>query len=174
MNPADQRGDDLAAVPESEVREQLQRILASPLFRNSARLQRFLQLAVERTLAGKLDELKEYALGRDAFDRGAEYDPRTDSIVRVEAQRLRGKLRDYYGSLGRTESVVITLNPGSYVPVFSRVAPLHETRAAEPPPGTCSIRLSRDTARYLRRREPSGVGGSRVATRRVMTTILCT
>jgi serine/threonine-protein kinase len=132
MNPADQPSDDLAAVPESEVREQLQRILASPLFRNSARLQRFLQLAVERTLAGKLDELKEYALGRDAFDRGAEYDPRTDSIVRVEAQRLRGKLRDYYGSLGRTESVVITLNPGSYVPVFSRAAPLPEARAAEP------------------------------------------
>ncbi len=75
----------------AEVQEQLNQILASPEFRGSARLQRFLRLAVERTLAGEADQMKEYNVGRDVFDRGAEYDPRIDSIVRVEAQRLRRK-----------------------------------------------------------------------------------
>ncbi len=46
---------------------------------------RFLRLAVERTLEGKADELKEYVIGLEVFDRGASYDPRVDPIVRVEA-----------------------------------------------------------------------------------------
>src|SRR6185369_9522900 len=78
----------------ADIEGQLKRILASPGFRNSARIRRFLQLAVERTLAGQDDQLKEYTVGRDVFDRGADYDPRADSIVRVEAQRLRRKLRE--------------------------------------------------------------------------------
>jgi len=103
----------LAEVPVVEVREELARILASRQFCNTIRMQRFLQVSVERTLAGKSDELKEYTLGREAFDRGDDYDPRTDSIVRVEAQRLRGKLRDYYAAAGRADPVIITVNPGA-------------------------------------------------------------
>ena len=83
------------------------------------RLQRFLRLAVEHKLAGETDPLKEYTVGRDAFDRGADYDPRVDSIVRVEAQRLRRKLREYY-STASAEPVVIRIPPGSYVPEFTR------------------------------------------------------
>src|SRR6266446_2093914 len=85
----------LATIPISaeEVQHQLSRILASPGFRRSARLQRFLRLAVDRTLAGETGQLKEYIVGRDVFDRGAKYDPRLDSIVRVEAQRLRSAQR---------------------------------------------------------------------------------
>src|SRR5258708_6152243 len=84
----------LATTPISvaEVQDQLSRILASPGFRRSARLQRFLRLAVDRTLAGETDQLKEYIVVRDVFDRGAHYDPRLDSIVLVDAHRLRTKL----------------------------------------------------------------------------------
>ncbi len=106
----------------AEVEAQLGRILASVVFRGSARLQRFLQVAVERTLAGEGDRLKEYAVGRDVFDRGADYDPRVDSIVRVEAQRLRRKLREYYQDDGRMDPVVISLPPGGYAPAFARPA----------------------------------------------------
>src|SRR5580693_6565210 len=95
------------AIPISEIQDQLERILGSTGFRSSLRLQRFLRLAVERTLAGETDQLKEYAVGRDAFDRGADYDPRSDSIVRVEAQRLRRKLREYYRSTGALDPLVI-------------------------------------------------------------------
>ena len=60
---------------------------------------------VERTLAGEGDQIKEYMLGRDVFDRDHTYDPRVDSIVRVEARRLRVKLRQYYQELGAADPV---------------------------------------------------------------------
>ncbi len=77
---------------------------------------RFLRLAVERTLEGKADELKEYLVGVEVFDRKPSYDPRVDPIVRVEARRLRSKLKAYYESDGRADAVVIELVKGSYAP----------------------------------------------------------
>ena len=108
-------------IPTAEIHDQLERILMSKGFRSSVRLQRFLRQAVERTLAGETDQLKEYAVGREVFDRGAEYDPRVDSIVRVEARRLRSKLREYYRTGGAADPVVIEFPHGSYVPKFARV-----------------------------------------------------
>jgi hypothetical protein len=107
-----------ATVPEAEVRRQLQRIVASDVFRRSARMERFLSLAVDRALTGQPEKLKEYALGRDVFNRDEDYDPRTDSIVRVEAQRLRRKVREYYASYGRDDLVIVEFRSGSYVPLF--------------------------------------------------------
>jgi hypothetical protein len=77
-----------------------------------------LTIVVERSFLGHPEDLKEYALGRDVFHRGEDYDPRADSIVRVEAQRLRRKLREYYESQGREDRVIIDLPAGSYVPSF--------------------------------------------------------
>jgi hypothetical protein len=113
-------------VPEAEVRRQLQRIIASDIFRRSARMEQFLSLAVERALIGQPEKLKEYALGRDVFNRDEDYDPRTDSIVRVEAQRLRRKVREYYESCGRDDLVIVEFHSGSYVPLF-RYRELDET-----------------------------------------------
>jgi hypothetical protein len=112
------RADVGKAVPEAEVLQQVQRIIQSDGFRRSARMERFLTLAVERALTGHPEELKEYALGRDVFNRGKDYDPREDSIVRVEAQRLRRKLREYYDSCGRDDLVIVEFHAGSYVPAF--------------------------------------------------------
>jgi len=111
-----------AAISAAEVQEQVNHILVSPEFRRSTRLQRFLRLAVDRSLAGEIDQLKEYIVGREVFDRGADYDPSVDSIVRVEAQRLRRKLREYYHTHGRKDPILITFQLGSYVPAFARVA----------------------------------------------------
>jgi TolB-like protein len=115
----------------TEVQNQLGRILASALFANADRISRFLRYVVERTLAGEADGLKEYAIGVDVFDRNDQYDPRVDSIVRVEAARLRSKVEEYYSRVGVDDPVVIRLRRGSYVPVFERrsVAP------AGPPAG---------------------------------------
>ncbi len=122
-----------ASIPAAEVQDQLNHILASSEFRRSTRLQRFLRLAVDRSLAGETDQIKEYIVGREVFDRGADYDPAVDSIVRVEAQRLRRKLREYYQADGRKDPILITFPPGSYVPVFSRAAqPEPSGIAAEP------------------------------------------
>src|SRR5437868_3826458 len=91
--------------PEAQIRAQLGRILSSAGFVNSERLCRFLKLAVDRALAAQTEQLKEYALGRDVFDRSASYDPRVDSIVRVEARRLRTKLKQYYQDTGKNDRV---------------------------------------------------------------------
>ena len=52
------------------------------------------------------------------FDRKGDYDPRTDPIVRVEARRLRSKLKSYYTLSGRLDCVLIELPKGAYVPSF--------------------------------------------------------
>ena len=109
-----------------EVREQLERMLASTTFAASPRLRTFLHYVVDRALAGEGGQLKEYAIGADVFERGAEYDPRIDSIVRVEAGRLRAKLDEYYDGEGAADRVIVRIPRGSYVPQF-------ETREVEAP-----------------------------------------
>src|SRR5262249_24818114 len=77
---------------------------------------RFLRMTVERALEGKAAELKEYLIGVEVFDRGAKYDPRVDPIVRVEARRLRSKLKAYYAGDGSDDPIAIEFVSGSYVP----------------------------------------------------------
>jgi serine/threonine-protein kinase len=96
------------------VRGQLTRILGSQAFAHAPMLRRLLRHVVEHTLDGA-QELKEYAVGVDVFDRGPEFDPRTDTIVRVQARRLRAKLDDYYRSEGAADAVLIELPKGRYL-----------------------------------------------------------
>jgi serine/threonine-protein kinase len=95
---------------------------------------RFLRLTVEWSLAGKSDELKEYLIGLEVFDRPTSYDPRVDPIVRVEARRLRSKLNAYYQGDGRDDDLVIELRPGSYAPEFR-----FRKAAAPPEAGTYGV-----------------------------------
>jgi tetratricopeptide (TPR) repeat protein len=107
----------------AEVREELALILRSPGFIRSKRLGRFLRFLVEKTLAGQ-GNLREHVLANEVFDRVDQFDPRVDSIVRVEARRLRRRLREYYQATAG-HRVVIDLHPGSYVPEFSTRRPHH-------------------------------------------------
>ncbi|HXA52598.1 MAG TPA: tetratricopeptide repeat protein [Candidatus Acidoferrum sp.] len=113
------------ALVHSDVREHLEKILAHRLFFRSARMVRFLRFAVERCLSGRADDLKEYVIGVEVFDRSGDYDPRVDPIVRVEARRLRAKLKAYYECDGAADPVIIEFLSGSYAPRIShrRVAP---------------------------------------------------
>jgi Tol biopolymer transport system component len=106
-------------VEEHDVRAQLARLLDSPAFAHAPSLRRFLAHLVERTLAGRAADLKEYSLGVDVFDRGEAFDPKIDTIVRAQARRLRSKLREYYEADGRSDPVIIELAKGHYVPAFS-------------------------------------------------------
>lgn len=103
---------------EEAVRGQLERILASDGFVSSDRLCRFLRFSVEAKLRGEADQLKEFLLGREVFDRNDEYDPRLDPIVRVEARRLRTKLQEYYDGAGREDAIRIEIPKGRYAPEF--------------------------------------------------------
>jgi TolB-like protein/tetratricopeptide (TPR) repeat protein len=116
-----------ASAPESTdtiaadaIRDALTRILESSIFVQSERLRRFLQFTVDTTLAGDAEMLKEYLIGTEVYGRKPPYHPGADSIVRSEARRLRGKLKDYYESVGQDDPVCISYRPGSYVPHFRR------------------------------------------------------
>jgi hypothetical protein len=100
------------------IRDELARILKSPMFAQSDRLGRFLSFTVEATLSGESDALKEYLIGTEVYDRKPPYHPNEDSIVRSEARRLRSKLKEYYEAAGDADPVFIYFRPGSYVPVF--------------------------------------------------------
>ena len=109
-----------SGIAEAEIRAQLERIVASPGFAGSERLCRFIRWTVEKTLAGGSEPLRQYRIAREVFDRKAGFDPRVDSIVRTEAQRLRRRLSEYYQTEGREDEVIISFAPGTYVPAFSR------------------------------------------------------
>jgi adenylate cyclase len=121
----------MGAVPATAVSDQLARIVNSPRFISSARLCRFLTHIVNRTIHGDLDSLKEFTIALEVFDRTSEYDPNIDAIVRVEARRLRAKLKEYYEGPGRNDAVLIGLRPGSYVPIFCWLDPQPRNQAQE-------------------------------------------
>ena len=100
------------------IKAQLVRVVASRTFAHAAVLRRFIEHIVDSALDGKTDELKEYALGVDVFGRGQSFDPRVDTIVRVQARRLRAKLDEYYRIEGSGDPVLIELPKGCYVPEF--------------------------------------------------------
>ena len=81
-------------------------------------MKRFLSHVVNETLAGRSDALKGYALGIDVFDKPDDFDPTLDTIVRVQANKLRSRLDLYYGQEGRGDPVRILIPKGSYAPVF--------------------------------------------------------
>src|SRR6202011_2455651 len=125
VNPSDEMTTVLNGIPAADIRAQLDLILRSRAFIQSHRIRRFLQFIVEESLLGQPQRLKEYLIGIEVFDRREIFDPRVDSIVRVEARRLRSKLEDYYRLEGKDDQVHIILRKGSYVPSF-------EYRSASP------------------------------------------
>ena len=108
---------ELDLAPES-IREQLQKIVASRIFSQSKKLVRFLGFAVETTLEGKGDQLSEYLIGVEVYERSSSFDPQIDTIVRGEARRLRSKLRQYYDTDGAHDPILIEVPKGAYAAVF--------------------------------------------------------
>jgi TolB-like protein len=98
------------------IRQQLDRILNSGPFHQSQRRQRFLEYLVNETLAGRSERLKGYNIALEVFDRPETFDPMLHPLVRIEAARLREKLREYYGTDGQGDHIHIDLPKGTYTP----------------------------------------------------------
>ncbi|MGC9999056.1 MAG: hypothetical protein ABSE21_03065 [Bryobacteraceae bacterium] len=130
-NIAPAEGD---AVTGEAVAAELERLLSSSVFRTSERLSRFLKFVVQQHLAGNAGQIKESVLAVEIFDRQPSYDSRVDSLVRVEARRVREKLEKYYADEGRDDPVIVTLPKGAYVPAFA-VRPKDAPIATQPTPG---------------------------------------
>lgn len=99
--------------------EQLERLVRSHTFQGSENLIALLNYLVQDALSNPDVHLKEYTIATEVFGRGSDFDPRTDSVVRVQAKRLRTKLQEYYETEGKSDRVFIDLPKGHYKVVFS-------------------------------------------------------
>ena len=140
MPSAEPTPPNAAGVSAAAVRAELDKILSAQAFANSGRQSRFLRFVVEQTLDGRGPQLKEYPIGVEVYDRGEGYDPRVDTIVRVEASRLRSRLAEYYKTEGLADPLRIDLPRGSYVPSFT---PIVAPAAPSPHAIRANSRLSR-------------------------------
>lgn len=115
------KGADEAAIPATEVRASLETILASSLFVKAPRMCRLLRFLVEKAISGAVRDTGEYAIGLEVFDRDpCAYSVSDDPIVRVQAGRLREKLKLYYATLGAGSKLEISIPLGSYMPIIQR------------------------------------------------------
>jgi TolB-like protein len=92
--------------------------MARTEFDASARNRRFLAYVVGETLQGRASRIKAYTIALAVFERGEEFDPLTDPIVRIEASRLRRAIEHYYLTGGKDDRIRIDIPKGSYVPTF--------------------------------------------------------
>ncbi|MFN0182624.1 MAG: tetratricopeptide repeat protein [Aquabacterium sp.] len=110
---------------------ELARLAGSALFRRSPRHLRFLRHLVQCSLKGEAARLREVALGVEVFLRSAaRFDPRQDSIVRVEARRLRQKLARWYADEGADSRLEFVLRPGRYEVELRRREPWAQPRGS--------------------------------------------
>jgi len=103
---------------EKQVREQLQRILSIPSFKNSSILSGFLKFVLDEALTGRAQELKEYTIGVNVLSRPSNFNPQLDPIVRIHAGRLRRALNEYYHEAGKNDLIRIEIPKGGYAPLF--------------------------------------------------------
>ncbi len=127
MNTSDADFDDHARpnslaidVTAEEIRAQLLRITEGPPLVGSARLRAFLEYVVEESLAGRASQIKAFSVAQGVFGGDENFDPETNTIVRVEAGRLRRRISEYYLSTGRDDPIIIDIPKGTYAPVFRR------------------------------------------------------
>src|SRR6478672_3766254 len=97
-----------------EIRAQVERMVRSKVFETSEVHRRLLQYLADKTIKGEADRLKEYTIGLEAFGKPDSYDPRHDSIVRLQVGRLRQKLTAYYQSEAGQNDVLISLPKGAF------------------------------------------------------------
>ena len=119
----------------AEVSAALERILRSRCFEHATRASDFLRFVVGKTLAGEGGELKGYTIAIHVFGRPADFDAKSDPLVRVEALRLRQRLTEYYAGEGAEERVRLELPRGGYALKASFAtpqAPRVETTAPAP------------------------------------------
>ena len=101
-----------------EISQLVERICSSRHLRRSQRLSAFLTFICSEALSGNGDTICEQVIGHRVFGRVEDYDPTNDNIVRIEASQLRKRLEAYFADEGSTESVIIKVPKGGYVPVF--------------------------------------------------------
>jgi hypothetical protein len=132
-------------VPFDPEREELESVLASGLIDRGSNLGRLLLYICRKRFEGEAEQVKEFNIAMDVFGRSMEFDKRRDSIVRVEASRLRKKLKEYYLGEGRGHPIQIVIPPGQYVPRF---VPREQAQEVDSPGAEPDRRQFRPRLRY--------------------------
>jgi len=115
-----------------EKRSELKRILESKYFAKAPKRRRFLEFTSGQAFLGEETKLNEYLIGVEVYERGADFNPQEDPIVRVQAHEIRRLLKNYYEDEGKKSPVRVELQPGQYAPVFKRVKIDSESSATSP------------------------------------------
>lgn len=115
--------------PAEQVRDALARVLASDVFARSERARDLLSYLIDQDLAGNADRLKGFSIAVDVFGKDVEFDPSQDTVVRVQAGRLRNLLDQYYTGPGADDPLRIVVPRGSYVPDYVEGSAVPFTRA---------------------------------------------
>jgi hypothetical protein len=112
---------------------EVERVLNSATFRNAEVLRRLLKFLAEKSIAGETDQLKEYTIAVDCLGKPTSYDPRQDSLVRIQIGRLRGKLAEYYRTEGENDSIVLEIPKGHFKVIWETKPLLPPAQLASPP-----------------------------------------
>ncbi|MBY0506743.1 MAG: hypothetical protein K2X03_22680 [Bryobacteraceae bacterium] len=112
-----------------EEKDAVRQVLESGEFARSPNLERIFRYVCDQYFRGESDRIKEYTIALEALGRGEDFDPKKDSIVRVEVHRLRRRLEKYYETRGAGDALRITIPEKSYVPSFR---PAHPAALAVP------------------------------------------
>ena len=106
-----------AAGPE-QFFQQIDNIIKSHSLRGSESLCKLLQYLAKQSLYHPEAPLKEYQIATEVYGRPADFDPQSDSTIRVQAGRLRLKLAEYYAGEGVADPFLVKIPKGSYHLIF--------------------------------------------------------
>jgi hypothetical protein len=149
-------GDSSSAptVDQRQERAEVEAVLASEMFRRAPTLRQILAYVCQQYFLGEAARIKEYNIAVEALGRSPDFDPTDDTIVRVEASRLRKRLTEYYATEGSSHTIQIQLAKSGYVPQFVPRPSTEEAAAPadgsivspeqgeQPPPGRGSSRTA--------------------------------
>ena len=114
----------VALTDRAQFQAEIEKLVASQVLHGSESLCKLLRYLGKQALEHPGTPVKEYQIATEVFGRQADFDPQLDSMVRVQAGRLRTKLAEYYNNEGATDRLVVELPKGSYAVAF------HERAAA--------------------------------------------
>jgi hypothetical protein len=99
---------------------QVERVASSPLFHSSEALPKLLRYLAKYSLMEPIGHLKEYQIATEVLGRASDFDPQSDACVRVQVGRLRGKLSEYYETVGAQDEILLQIPKGGYSLVFEK------------------------------------------------------
>src|SRR5579883_1412716 len=88
------------------------------LLNGSESLCKLLRYLADHSIQNPGVPVKEYQIATEVLGRSADFDPHSDSAIRVQAGRLRVKLAEYYSTEGEGDPILVELPRGSYTLSF--------------------------------------------------------